>query len=323
MTEARIIKRYANRKLYDTQHSRYVTLDQISEMVRNGDDVQIIDNKTKEDLTSVTMAQIIFEEEKKQRSFLPLQTLRNIIQNGGESFANLVNEAQRRMTSILPRRKDGEEGEGGEVVGDGATAAEATPGVVIETSEASDAAAANGASAAADDGAEAADGDAPRKNRDGVAALRELREWVQQSQRAIDDWHQRMDGRIRHVVEGISPFAGVQKDVQVLSERIASLESKLQRLASMPEGASELGAEPSSEASAQRADERAADDSAAEVSAQRAGLGAARERGADSGAEPARGGDVGGDVGGDAQAASMREPTAVKSPVTSADHGPQ
>ena len=68
MPDTRIIKRYANRKLYDTEHSRYVTLDQISEMIRNGDDVKIVDNKTKEDLTTVTLAQIIFEEEKKQRS---------------------------------------------------------------------------------------------------------------------------------------------------------------------------------------------------------------------------------------------------------------
>ena len=44
MAEARIIKRYANRKLYDTEHSRYVTLEQISEMIRNGDDVKIVDN---------------------------------------------------------------------------------------------------------------------------------------------------------------------------------------------------------------------------------------------------------------------------------------
>src|SRR5512143_3331431 len=103
MPDTRIIKRYANRKLYDTEHSRYVTLDQISEMIRNGDDVKIVDNKTKEDLTSVTLAQIIFEEEKKQRSFLPLGAMRNIIQNGGEWFA----EAQRRVQSILPiKRKD-------------------------------------------------------------------------------------------------------------------------------------------------------------------------------------------------------------------------
>src|SRR5689334_23911751 len=103
MPETRIIKRYANRKLYDTEHSRYVTLDQISEMIRAGDDVKIVDNKTKEDLTTVTLAQIIFEEEKKQRSFLPLGAMRNIIQSGGEWFA----EAQRRVQSILPgKRKD-------------------------------------------------------------------------------------------------------------------------------------------------------------------------------------------------------------------------
>src|ERR1051326_4853663 len=106
MPETRIIKRYANRKLYDTEHSRYVTLDQISEMIRNGDDVKIVDNKTKEDLTTVTLAQIIFEEEKKQRSFLPLGAMRNIIQSGGEGFA----EAQRRVQSILP----GKRGEAGE-----------------------------------------------------------------------------------------------------------------------------------------------------------------------------------------------------------------
>src|SRR6476469_11265200 len=109
MPETRIIKRYANRKLYDTEHSRYVTLDQISEMIRNGDDVKIVDNKTKEDLTTVTLAQIIFEEEKKQRSFLPLGAMRNIIQSGGEWFA----EAQRRVQSILPGKKkeDGTDGE--------------------------------------------------------------------------------------------------------------------------------------------------------------------------------------------------------------------
>ena len=103
MSTCRIIKRYANRKLYDTEHSRYVTLDQISEMIRNGDDVKIVDNKTKEDLTTVTLAQIIFEEEKKQRSFLPLGAMRNIIQSGGEWFA----EAQRRVQSILPGQAQG------------------------------------------------------------------------------------------------------------------------------------------------------------------------------------------------------------------------
>jgi polyhydroxyalkanoate synthesis repressor PhaR len=72
MSEPRVIKRYSNRKLYDTQSSRYVTLEQIADLVRGGEDVRIVDNNTKEDLTSITLAQIIFEEEKKQKSFLPL-----------------------------------------------------------------------------------------------------------------------------------------------------------------------------------------------------------------------------------------------------------
>lgn len=112
MSDARIIKRYANRKLYDTQHSRYVTLDQIAEMIRNGDDVKIIDNKSKEDLTSVTLAQIIFEEEKKQKSFLPLQAMRNIIQSGGESITQFVTQAQKKATGLF--KKDDEEAEAGE-----------------------------------------------------------------------------------------------------------------------------------------------------------------------------------------------------------------
>ena len=106
----RIIKRYANRKLYDTQESRYVTLDQISHMIRAGEDVQVLDNNTKEDLTSVTLAQIIFEEEKKKRSFLPLSALRNIIQTGGESFEHLVSqisESAERVGRVF-RHENGE-----------------------------------------------------------------------------------------------------------------------------------------------------------------------------------------------------------------------
>ena len=77
MSEPRVVKRYANRKLYDTQRSRYVTLDQIAEMIRAGQDVKIIDNTSKDDLTSITLAQIIFEQEKKQNSFLPLSATNN------------------------------------------------------------------------------------------------------------------------------------------------------------------------------------------------------------------------------------------------------
>jgi polyhydroxyalkanoate synthesis repressor PhaR len=204
MSEARIIKRYANRKLYDTQHSRYVTLDQISEMIRAGDDVKIVDNKSKEDLTSVTLAQIIFEEEKRQRSFLPLTAMRNIIQNGGESFASLFSEAQRRVTSILPGKKKDPDG----VDGDGNSEPHAPEPPVEEETYAG----------------------TPRKG-EGVAVLREFREFVQQSQRALDDWQKRVDGRIRNVVDAVTPFSGLQKDVKALATRIAELEAKLEQIA--------------------------------------------------------------------------------------------
>lgn len=90
----KLIKRYANRKLYDTQRSRYVTLEEIAEMVRIGEEIQIVDQKTNDDLTSVTLAQIIFEEEKKSRRILPLPALRGIIQTGGEFLQRVSQPVQ-------------------------------------------------------------------------------------------------------------------------------------------------------------------------------------------------------------------------------------
>ncbi|MFL5292956.1 MAG: polyhydroxyalkanoate synthesis regulator DNA-binding domain-containing protein [Myxococcales bacterium] len=89
--EPKVIKRYTNRKLYDTVESRYVTLDEIAQMIKGGAEVKIIDNRSKEDLTSVTLAQIIFEEEKK-RSQMPLGVLREIIRHGGEAVAGFYQE---------------------------------------------------------------------------------------------------------------------------------------------------------------------------------------------------------------------------------------
>jgi polyhydroxyalkanoate synthesis repressor PhaR len=87
--EPKVIKRYTNRKLYDTVESRYVTLEEIAGMIKAGAEVRIIDNRTKEDLTSVTLAQIIFEEEKKT-SKVGLDTLRGLIRQGGEAAQRLV-----------------------------------------------------------------------------------------------------------------------------------------------------------------------------------------------------------------------------------------
>jgi polyhydroxyalkanoate synthesis repressor PhaR len=110
MGETRVVKRYANRKLYDTQRSRYVTLEQIADMIRSGEDVKIVDNNSKEDLTAITLTQIIFEEEKKQ-SFLPLSALRNIIQSGANNMTQIATQAGERVRGMFKReREDGEAG---------------------------------------------------------------------------------------------------------------------------------------------------------------------------------------------------------------------
>ncbi|HKD40005.1 MAG TPA: polyhydroxyalkanoate synthesis regulator DNA-binding domain-containing protein [Myxococcaceae bacterium] len=98
--DPKLIKRYTNRKLYDTVESRYVTLDEIGEMIKQGVEVKIVDNRSKEDLTSVTLAQIIFEEEKK-KSRMPLIVLREIIRHPGESISGFIQkEVTPRVNSI-------------------------------------------------------------------------------------------------------------------------------------------------------------------------------------------------------------------------------
>ncbi len=102
----RIIKRYQNRKLYDTSSSRYVTLDDIAVLIRQGEDVQILDNQNREDLTSITLTQIIFEQEKKKKSLLPLSTLRNIIQSGGEKIVDFVQSSIETGVSSITHVRD-------------------------------------------------------------------------------------------------------------------------------------------------------------------------------------------------------------------------
>ena len=105
--EPKVIKRYTNRKLYDTVESRYVTLDEIAEMIKAGTEVRIVDNRSKDDLTSVTLAQIIFEEEKKKNQ-MPLAVLREIIRHPGESISEFIQkEVRPRVDSI---REEAERG---------------------------------------------------------------------------------------------------------------------------------------------------------------------------------------------------------------------
>ena len=74
-----VIRKYANRRLYDTSGSRYVNLEDIAALIRNGTDVQVIDGKTGQDLTRVTLTQIILEDARNEPAGVPLELLRQLI----------------------------------------------------------------------------------------------------------------------------------------------------------------------------------------------------------------------------------------------------
>ncbi len=84
-----VIKRYPNRKLYDTEAKKYITLEGIAQLIRQGDEVIVIDHTTDEDLTAVTLTQIIFEQEKKKGGFLPQSVLTELVRAGGDTMNTL------------------------------------------------------------------------------------------------------------------------------------------------------------------------------------------------------------------------------------------
>jgi polyhydroxyalkanoate synthesis repressor PhaR len=86
------IKKYANRRLYNTGTSTYVTLEDLATMVKDGDDFVVFDAKTGEDITRAVLAQIIFEQENKEggQNLLPINFLRQLIRFYGDSMQMLV-----------------------------------------------------------------------------------------------------------------------------------------------------------------------------------------------------------------------------------------
>jgi polyhydroxyalkanoate synthesis repressor PhaR len=89
-SEPVVIKKYANRRLYNTAASSYVTLDHLSEMVREGTDFIVLDAKTGEDITRSVLTQIIFEQESKGQSMLPVQFLRRLIRFYGDQMQGFL-----------------------------------------------------------------------------------------------------------------------------------------------------------------------------------------------------------------------------------------
>ena len=83
------IKRYPNRKLYDTVARKYVTLEGVAELIRSGHEIEVFENESGEDLTALILTQIIYEQEKKKGGFLPRSVLQSLVQSGGETLNNL------------------------------------------------------------------------------------------------------------------------------------------------------------------------------------------------------------------------------------------
>jgi polyhydroxyalkanoate synthesis repressor PhaR len=189
----RVIKRYSNRKLYDTKDSRYVTLLQIAEMVRASEDVQIIDNNSKEDLTEVTLAQIIYEEQKAHSRNVPLQTLKELIHARTEKVLSELREGP--IGRLIPGAKDAgddKDGEGssketGKDTKDGRESAAILPGKDAKTGS-------------------------------GLVGT---------AKETLEDWQHKIDERIKAILPSLNPWQQLQNEVKRLTQRLDELEKKL------------------------------------------------------------------------------------------------
>jgi polyhydroxyalkanoate synthesis repressor PhaR len=118
-----LIKRYPNRKLYDTEAKQYITLEDIASFIRQGREIQVVDHSSGEDITALVLTQIIFEQEKKQAGFVPRSVLTGLVQTGGQTLGRMRRalavpldllrqideEIERRIEFLISRGDLGEE----------------------------------------------------------------------------------------------------------------------------------------------------------------------------------------------------------------------
>lgn len=187
-----MIKRYSNRKLYDTKDSRYVTLLQIADMVRAGEDVQIIDNASKEDKTDVTLALIISEELKTKPRGIPLTTLKALIRNRGEKLLTTLREGP--IGRLMPK--------------DQVPASAAEPGqIVVEQVPAE-----------------------PQENGEDMSETKDakgLTRVIQTSRATLEQWQAAIDERINTVLPDFSPLKDLKNQLSKLNERLDRIEARL------------------------------------------------------------------------------------------------
>jgi len=99
---SRTIKRYENRKLYDTEDRRYVSLEDIAMLVRRGIDVQVVDNATGDDITTQTLTQVIFEEGKRGRNPLSKDVLHEVIRFGNTLIDGGIQQMRHGLNLLMP-----------------------------------------------------------------------------------------------------------------------------------------------------------------------------------------------------------------------------
>jgi polyhydroxyalkanoate synthesis repressor PhaR len=212
--QVKLIKRYANRKLYDTERSCYVTLDEIAQMVKSGDDIQVIDNKSKDDLTAVTLAQIIVEEQKKVAR-MPLKLLRNIIQNSNEAWghfyqkrvANPVNlfrdDVEKRVDGFLRKEKDAENSSTHQD-----TAPVSEKGSLEDSPEA---------------GPDSSGDQADR-------AASPVRAFVASATDTFEAWQKNVDERVKEAFARMPNFSQSSSDLEEIYQRIATIDDRLKKV---------------------------------------------------------------------------------------------
>ncbi|SDD80023.1 MULTISPECIES: polyhydroxyalkanoate synthesis repressor PhaR [Kordiimonas] len=101
-----IIKKYANRRLYNTETSSYVTLDHLADMIKSGEEFVVRDAKTGEDITRAVLTQIIFEKETREKNMLPISFLRQLISLYGDSLQAMVPSYLQSAMEVLTRHQE-------------------------------------------------------------------------------------------------------------------------------------------------------------------------------------------------------------------------
>jgi polyhydroxyalkanoate synthesis repressor PhaR len=209
MSQPKIVKRYANRKLYDTERSCYVTLEDIAAMIKAGDEVRVVDNKSGEDLTTVTLAQIIFEAEKKS-NFMPMNLLRDLVRNSGDAIGDFAREQAEKVQARANEFKE---------------TAEKLRKETKETAE-----------KLRHDLKDRIDGVIHRKpgeKVDGAEAPvtpKVLGEMLESTQKAFAELQKGVEERVKEGVGAVSRYAHLDKEMDEISKRLAALEQRLEKM---------------------------------------------------------------------------------------------